>query len=72
MPRLRRVRRGPEHLPGLRRVHHRCMFDAITLEKKYDGKMVPIEKAPETVMMYAVERQQKIVERRKRDQAGDK
>ena len=50
----------------------KCMFDAITLEKKFDGKMVPIEKTPEVVMMYAVERQQKIAERQKKEQAGNK
>ena len=47
----------------------KCRFDAITLEKKFDGKMVAIENAVETVMTYAVERQQKIAERLERERA---
>lgn len=47
----------------------KCRFDAISLEKKFDGRMVPIENAVETVMTYAVERQQKIAERQKRERA---
>jgi MinD superfamily P-loop ATPase len=47
----------------------KCKFDAITLERKFDGKMVPLEKTVETVMLYAVERQQKIAERLKKEQA---
>jgi len=47
----------------------KCKFDAITLEKKFDGKMVPLEQTVETVMLYAAERQQKIAERLKREQA---
>ena len=47
----------------------KCKFDAITLEKKFDGKMVPLEKAVENLMLYSVERQQKIEERLKREQA---
>ncbi|HUN56250.1 MAG TPA: FAD-dependent oxidoreductase [Smithella sp.] len=50
----------------------KCKFDAITLEKKYDGKMVPLEKTVETVMTYAMERQQKIAERQAKDQAAKK
>lgn len=50
----------------------KCKFDAITLEKKFDGKMVPLEKTVETVMLYAAERQQKIAERQKVEQAGKK
>jgi NADPH-dependent glutamate synthase beta subunit-like oxidoreductase/formate hydrogenlyase subunit 6/NADH:ubiquinone oxidoreductase subunit I len=50
----------------------KCTFDAITLEKKFDGKMVPIEKTVETVMSYAMERQQKIAERQKREQTENK
>ncbi len=46
----------------------KCKFDAITLVKKFDGKNIPIEKAPETIMMYEMERQQKIAERLKREQ----
>ena len=34
--------------------------------------MVPIEKTVETVMSYAVERQQKIAERRKRERPENK
>ena len=49
----------------------KCKFDAITLEKKFDGKMIPLEKAPETIMLYAAERQQKIAERLKKEQAGN-
>ena len=47
----------------------KCKFDAITLEKKFDGKMIPLEKAPETIMLYAAERQQKIAERIRKEQA---
>jgi NADPH-dependent glutamate synthase beta subunit-like oxidoreductase/formate hydrogenlyase subunit 6/NADH:ubiquinone oxidoreductase subunit I len=47
----------------------KCKFEAITLEKKFDGKMVPLEKAPETIMLYAAERQKKIAERLKREQS---
>ena len=47
----------------------KCRFEAITLEKKFDGKMVAIENAVETVMTYAVERQQKIAERLERERA---
>lgn len=50
----------------------KCKFDAITLEKKFDGKMVPLEKTVETVMLYAAERQQKIAERLKKEQTGNK
>jgi NADPH-dependent glutamate synthase beta subunit-like oxidoreductase/formate hydrogenlyase subunit 6/NADH:ubiquinone oxidoreductase subunit I len=50
----------------------KCKFDAITLVKKFDGKNVPIEKAPETIMTYEMERQQKIAERLMRDQTGNK
>ena len=50
----------------------KCKFNAITLEKKFDGRMIPLEKAPETIMLYAAERQQKIVERLKREQAESK
>lgn len=50
----------------------KCKFDAITLEKKFDGKMVPLEKTVETVMLYAAERQQKIAERLKKEQAENK
>ncbi|MFZ1982430.1 MAG: FAD-dependent oxidoreductase, partial [Smithella sp.] len=50
----------------------KCKFDAITLEKKFDGKMVPLEKTVETVMTYAMERQQKIAERLQREQAEKK
>jgi thioredoxin reductase/ferredoxin len=49
----------------------KCKFDAITLVKKFDGRNVPIEKAPETIMLYEMERQQKIEERKKREQAGN-
>jgi hypothetical protein len=50
----------------------KCKFDAITLEKKFDGKMVPLEKTVETVMLYAAERQKKIAERIKREQVESK
>ena len=50
----------------------KCKFDAITLEKKFDGKMVPLEKTVETVMLYAAERQKKIAERLKREQVESK
>ncbi|MEN6421259.1 MAG: FAD-dependent oxidoreductase [Smithella sp.] len=50
----------------------KCKFDAITLEKKFDGKMVPLEKTVETVMLYAAERQQKNAERLKKEQTGNK
>jgi len=49
----------------------KCKFDAITLEKKFDGKMVPLEKTVETVMLYAAERQKKIAERQKKEQTGN-
>lgn len=50
----------------------KCKFDAITLEKKFDGEMIPLEKTVETVMAYAAERQQKIAERRQSEQAEHK
>lgn len=50
----------------------KCKFDAITLERKFDGKMIPLEKTVETVMLYAAERQQKIAERLKKEQAQNK
>jgi NADPH-dependent glutamate synthase beta subunit-like oxidoreductase/NAD-dependent dihydropyrimidine dehydrogenase PreA subunit len=50
----------------------KCKFDAIKLEKKFDGKMVPLEKTVETVMTYAIERQQKIADRLQKDQAEKK
>ena len=50
----------------------KCKFDAITLEKKFDGKMIPLEKTVESVMTYAIERQQKIAERLQKEQAEKK
>jgi NADPH-dependent glutamate synthase beta subunit-like oxidoreductase/NAD-dependent dihydropyrimidine dehydrogenase PreA subunit len=50
----------------------KCKFDAITLAKKFDGKMVPIEKTVETIMTYAMERQQKIAELKKKEQSENR
>ena len=50
----------------------KCKFEAITLEKKFDGKNVALEKTVETIMLYAPERQKKIAERQKAEQAESK
>ncbi len=46
----------------------KCKFEAITLEKKFDGKMVPYEKTVKSIIMYAAERQKKIAERLQKEQ----
>lgn len=38
----------------------KCKFDAISLKKKFDGKMVPIEESEKTIQSYAVMREQQI------------
>lgn len=42
----------------------KCEFDAITLEKRFDGPMVPFEQALETVLPYVFEREEKIEARK--------
>lgn len=43
----------------------KCKFDAIHLEKKFDGQNVPFEMMMETVMPYVAQRQKNIEERAK-------
>lgn len=38
----------------------KCKFDAITLEKRFDAPMIPIEQALETIFPYIMEREEKI------------
>ena len=46
----------------------KCEFDAISLEKRFDGPMVPFEQALETVLPYVFEREEKIEARKQKEQ----
>ncbi len=48
--------------------YYQCKFDAISLEKKFDGKMISYEESEEAIQSYAALREQKIEERKQRDQ----
>jgi heterodisulfide reductase subunit A-like polyferredoxin len=47
----------------------KCMFDAITLEKKFDAGMVPFEESAGVIKAYEAERRKRIEERKEREQA---